>query len=118
MIRSSQSYLTVLFTNNVRLTTPPVTQTRINYFSGITQTAPLFTCWTSTPTNTAHNVFHYDGISLLRIKVEYGSDGSLESRLYLSGAGSGDSGQYSCIMPGMEAVTPANINISITTGTS
>ena len=50
--------------------------------------------------------------------MEYGSDGSLESRLYLSGAGSGDSGQYSCIMPGMEAVTPANINISITTGTS
>ena len=53
---------------------------------------------------------------LLRIKVEYGSDGSLESRLYLSGAGSEDSGQYSCLMPGMEAVTPANINISITTG--
>lgn len=51
-----------------------------------------------------------------RIKVEYGTDGSLESRLYLSGADSEDSGQYSCLMPGMEAVTPANINISITTG--
>ena len=51
-----------------------------------------------------------------RIKVDYGSDGSLESRLYLSGAGSEDSGQYSCIMPGMEAVTPAAINISITRG--
>ena len=48
--------------------------------------------------------------------MEYGSDGSLESRLYLSGAGSEDSGQYSCIMPGMEAVTPAAINISITRG--
>ena len=45
--------------------------------------------------------------------MDYGSDGSLESRLYLSGAGSEDSGQYSCIMPGMEAVTPAAINISI-----
>ena len=48
--------------------------------------------------------------------MDYGSDGSLESRLYLSGAGSEDSGQYSCIMPGMEAVTPAAINISITRG--
>ena len=48
--------------------------------------------------------------------MEYGSDGSLESRLYLSGAGSEDSGQYSCVMPGMEAVTPAAINISITRG--
>ena len=48
--------------------------------------------------------------------MEYGSDGSLESRLYLSGAGSEDSAQYYCIMPGMEAVTPAYINISITTG--
>ena len=48
--------------------------------------------------------------------MEYGTDGSLESRLYLSGAGSEDSGQYSCIMPGMEAVTPAAINISITRG--
>ena len=44
------------------------------------------------------------------------ADGSLESRLYLSGADSQDSGQYSCLMPGMEAVTPANINISITSG--
>ena len=57
-------------------------------------------------------MIHY----VVRIKVEYGSDGSLESRLYLSGADSEDSGQYSCLMPGMEAVTPANINISITTG--
>ena len=48
--------------------------------------------------------------------MDYGSDGSLESRLYLSGAGSEDSGQYSCIMPGMEAVKPAAINISITRG--
>ena len=29
-----------------------------------------------------------------RIKIEFGQDGSLESRLYLSGAGPGDAGPY------------------------
>jgi len=51
-----------------------------------------------------------------RIKVEYGSDGSLESRLYLSDAGRQDTGPYSCLMPGMESVLPATINISVTQG--
>lgn len=51
-----------------------------------------------------------------RIKIEFGNDGSLESRLYLSGAGPGDAGPYSCIMPGMESVGPATVNISVTMG--
>ena len=51
-----------------------------------------------------------------RIKTEYGSDGSLESRLYLTGADRSDAGPYSCLMPGMQGVDPATINISITQG--
>jgi len=51
-----------------------------------------------------------------RIKVEYGDDGSLESRLYLSGAGRGDTGRYSCHIPGLERVEPATINLHITQG--
>ena len=53
---------------------------------------------------------------LLRIKTEYGSDGSLESRLYLTGADRADAGPYSCLMPGMQGVLPATINISVTQG--
>ena len=53
---------------------------------------------------------------LFRIKIEFGNDGSLESRLYLSGAGPGDAGPYSCLMPGMESVAPATVNISVTMG--
>ena len=51
-----------------------------------------------------------------RIKIDYGSDGSLESRLYVSGAGRGDAGRYSCVMPGLASVQPANINITVTQG--
>jgi hypothetical protein len=51
-----------------------------------------------------------------RIKVEYGEDGLLESRLYLSRAGRGDTGRYSCHMPGLQKVTPATINLYITQG--
>jgi len=51
-----------------------------------------------------------------RIKVEYGEDGSLESRLYLSGAGRGDTGRYSCHIPGLQKVKPAIINLHITQG--
>ena len=51
-----------------------------------------------------------------RIKVEYGEDGSLESRLYLSRAGRSDAGRYSCHIPGLENVTPATINLYITQG--
>ena len=51
-----------------------------------------------------------------RTKVSYGSDGSLESRLYLSGAGRGDTGQYSCHIPGLEGVSPATVNLFITEG--
>ena len=53
---------------------------------------------------------------MFRIKIEFGNDGSLESRLYLSGAGPGDAGPYSCLMPGMESVNPATVNISVTMG--
>ena len=55
---------------------------------------------------------------MFRIKIEFGNDGSLESRLYLSGAGPGDAGPYSCLMPGMESVSPATVNISVTMGES
>ena len=48
--------------------------------------------------------------------MEYGSDGSLESRLYISGADKSDTGPYSCLMPGMESVMSATINISVTQG--
>ena len=51
-----------------------------------------------------------------RIKVEFGSDGSLESRLYLSRAGRGDTGRYSCAMPGLDSVAPALLNITTTQG--
>ena len=53
---------------------------------------------------------------MFRIKIDYGSDGSLESRLYVSGAGRGDAGRYSCVMPGLASVQPANINITVTQG--
>ena len=53
---------------------------------------------------------------MFRIKIEFGNDGSLESRLYLSGAGPGDAGPYTCLMPGLQTVSPATVNISVTMG--
>ena len=43
-----------------------------------------------------HAIFSklYHELMFNRIKIEFGQDGSLESRLYLSGAGPGDAGPY------------------------
>ena len=62
------------------------------------------------------HVSRVTAVSMFRIKIDYGSDGSLESRLYVSGAGRGDAGRYSCVMPGLASVQPANINITVTQG--
>jgi len=51
-----------------------------------------------------------------RVRVEYGQDGSLESRLYLTGAGKDDTGRYSCHIPGLSQVAPASVNLHITQG--
>ena len=69
----------------------------------------------STGVVTCH-VSRVTAVSMFRIKIDYGSDGSLESRLYVSGAGRGDAGRYSCVMPGLASVQPANINITVTQG--
>jgi len=51
-----------------------------------------------------------------RVRVEYGQDGSLESRLYLTGADKADTGRYSCHIPGLSQVAPASVNLHITQG--
>ena len=48
--------------------------------------------------------------------MEYLEDGTLESRLYLSQADKGDTGQYSCHIPGLDSVSPAIINLHIFIG--